>query len=95
MLVDLLIPTCFAQWSDLFNHNQTLWEDLVNKDSRFADFVRFCPHTYLHMHSTICATFMGGNYNQLNSSETKSNLKLFSKWPHFEIVSKKLTPFDY
>ena len=43
---------------------KTPWEDLVNKDSKFADFVRFRPHTYLHTHSTISAAFMGGNQNR-------------------------------
>ena len=27
------------------------WEDLVNKGSNFADFVRFRPHTYTHTHA--------------------------------------------
>ena len=38
---------------------KTPWKDLVNKGSNFADFVRFCPHTYEHTQQS--ATFMGGN----------------------------------
>ena len=41
---------------------KTLRDGMVNKGSRFADFVRFRPHTYnLHAHSTISAALIGGN----------------------------------
>ena len=30
--------------------------------------MRFCPHTYLHTHSTISAAFIGGNKYKLTSN---------------------------
>ena len=36
---------------------------MINKDSSFADFVRFHPYTYARTHSTISAALMGGNNN--------------------------------
>ena len=42
---------------DLFNSIIWLisdpWEDLVNKDSNFADFVRFRPYTYARTHQFL------------------------------------------
>ena len=39
---------------------KTLWEDLVNKGSNFADFMRFCPHTYTHTQQFL-PPLMGDN----------------------------------
>ena len=39
---------------------KTLWEDLVNKGSNFADFIRFCPHTYTHTQQFL-PPLMGDN----------------------------------
>ena len=37
----------------IISKNENMWEDMVNKGSSFADFLRFRPHTYARTHSTI------------------------------------------
>ena len=32
---------------------KTLWEDMVNKGSHIADFVRFRPHTYTRTQQSL------------------------------------------
>ena len=79
---------------------KTLWEDLVNKGSNFADFVRSRPHTYARTQQSL-PPLMGGNKHTSNTS-IQSILELaihciftafYNENPHFR-TTKALCNFE-
>ena len=59
---------------------KTLWEDMLNKSSSFADFVRFCPHTYARTQQSLPPLWAAIKLNILSKCEQSRKYSTSFSW---------------
>ena len=91
----MLTSTCLTHWFDSFNHSlseQKHWEDLVNNNSSFLDFVRFHPYTYAHTQQLLPPLWGAINSILPSFPSAVQVLEMF-KWFQYTITAQKMNFF--